>query len=355
MKTKLIKIENLNDDYLTGALEAPVNALKSGQVVCFPTETVYGIGAVWNDNDAVAEIFNIKNRPQDNPLIVHVNSVEVMKGYFSFWDEVADVLARSFCPGPFTLIMPKSEDISSPVTAGLDTIGVRIPSNKIANKLIELLGTGIAAPSANISGRPSPTNAQDAYEDLNGKLEYIIDGGKSDVGVESTIVSWDGKKLRLLRPGGVSLEDISTVLENNRIYIDIDTSAIEDLHNQEVALAPGMKYKHYAPKATVDIIYGKSIKEKIEYFTDSLSSSRKIGLYISSELHSELLANNLIKPDMEVIVFSDSNKHEEAANGLFEAFREFDRLACDNIQAEELVEVEIGTAYMNRLRKAAIK
>ena len=363
MKTKIIKVDMNN---LAASLQEAAFALRQGKILAFPTETVYGLGAAWDDEEAINKIFKTKGRPQDNPLIIHVSSVDEMRKYFAFWDKLADVLTSNFCPGPFTLIMPKSTMVTGPVTAGLSTVGVRIPANPIARKLIELLGNGIAAPSANISGRPSPTNANDCYEDLNGLVEYIIDGGDALVGLESTIVAWDGSDLKLLRPGGISVEEINSCLADNNLDITLQDKTALTLAGNEAPLAPGMKYRHYAPKAKVEIISGDSIDDKLNTILDFLSeintsninfsdnSSGKIALYVSKELHQLLRPTGIFNTlDLSIIEFLNNDFAVSAAHGLFSAFREFDRQAVDYILVEALEEDNLAKAYMNRLRKAA--
>lgn len=361
MQTKIIKFDPAKDD--AKKLEPAAQALRAGEVVCFPTETVYGLGAVWDDFDAVEDIFKIKGRPQDNPLITHVASIEEMKDYFLFWDEIADCLTKAFCPGPFTLIMPKAKSVNSPVTAGLNTIGVRIPINKAAHELIKLVGTGIAAPSANISGKPSPTNAQDAYEDLANKVPYIIDAGASKVGVESSIVSWDGKHLELLRPGAVSAQDINDVLKENNIDLKISEKTVV-LKADEHPKAPGMKYRHYAPNANVHIIEGNDLEEKCNNLSKAIDEDAKNKAYKPALFVSEALFKNVEKTELinklkslnyELIVFSDFESAKAGAHGLFSAFRKFDRLKASDIYVEAIPETGVGAAYMNRLRKASSK
>lgn len=354
LSTKVITIDGKNPTLKSQYLEV-LSALHNSEIVAFPTETVYGLGAIWNDNKAIENIFKAKNRPLDNPLIVHESSVSRMRSYYAEWDLVAEILTSHFCPGPFTLIMKKSDAVQSLATAGLNTIGLRIPSHPVAHALIAYLGTGIAAPSANISGRPSPTNFKDCYEDLNGIVPYIIDGGESEVGLESTIVSWVNDKLELLRPGAVSAESILAVLEKHAIKIPL----IEKKHVEEgeTPRAPGQKYRHYAPKADVIILDGNTFDDKLRQIQMHRHNKSKFGAFISRAfsdyLHRE---NNPIL--MEEIVFEDNaygSKEEAASHKLFSAFREFDRLSCDIIFVEELPQIGIGSAYMNRLERASEK
>lgn len=356
METKLIKVCRPKPE--AELLQPAVQALQRGEIVAFPTETVYGLGAVWNRPEAVREIFRVKGRPQDNPLIVHETSVERMKFYFAEWDAVADLLARTFCPGAFTLIMKKSPAVSSPVTAGLDTIAVRIPEHPVPRLLIELCGQGLAAPSANISGRPSPTNAADAWEDLQGKVPFIIDGGPCDFGVESTIVSWTSGKLELLRPGGVSAEAIEAALAAAGLNIPLLRPSSLQLPPGAVPRAPGMKYRHYAPQARVHVLTGASTEEKFSHLR-KLAEEKRLGakptFYISRHLADRLHAElpELAERAGAVIAFSEEKSHAAAAQGLFAAFRQLDRLGASDIWAEEQSSDHVGAAYMNRLLKAA--
>lgn len=358
MRTKIIKIAENN---YAEALSEPAKALREGKIVAFPTETVYGLGAAWNNAEAVYNIFKTKGRPQDNPLIVHVAKQEDMKTYFAFWDRLAEALTKDFCPGPFTLIMPKADHVKSPVTAGLSTIGIRVPSNKIARELISLTNVGIAAPSANLSGKPSPTTLEDCVEDLEGKVEYIIDGGDCEFGVESTIVSWDGEVLKLLRPGAISEADIKAVLDRNSIDVELIDKTGKLLSEDEKPEAPGMKYRHYAPKAEVNIITGSNVEEKLDYINKIITNGNfdRIGLLISETLaacfRSEFSNNeeyNLIK---NMVTFRKDERNQEAAHNLFKSFRIMDRENLDLILVEAVDEIGSGKAFMNRLRKASVK
>lgn len=357
MKTTVIKIDR--DAPCRALLLPAAEALKEGGLVAFPTETVYGLGAVWNRPDAVRAIFEVKGRPQDNPLIVHERSVEGMKKYFAQWDEVADTLCRAFCPGPFTLIMKHRKGLCSPVTAGLDTIAVRVPEHPVSRLLIELCGEGVAAPSANISGRPSPTNAADALEDLDGKVPFIIDGGSCDYGVESSIVSWVDGKLELLRPGGISAEMIEECLAMNGIKLELTRSGAAVSGDEEMRpRAPGMKYRHYAPRAKVHVLSGADMAARLEAVKEAIyqTAGGSVSAFYISDALAELAAPYFeaagVIPDL-VLTFSEEERHQEAAKGLFAAFRTLDRLGANHIWAEEQELSEVGAAYMNRLLKAA--
>lgn len=354
MKTKIIKIAG--DNYAE-ALSEPAKALQEGEIVAFPTETVYGLGAAWNNAEAVYKIFRTKGRPQDNPLIVHVAKQEDIKSYFAFWDKLAEALTKAFCPGPFTLIMPKADHVNSPVTAGLDTIGIRVPSNKVARELISLAKVGIAAPSANLSGKPSPTTLRDCIEDLDGKVGYIIDGGDCEFGVESTIVSWDGEVLKLLRPGAISEADIKTVLDKNSINVKLIDKTGRLLDKDEKPEAPGMKYRHYAPKAEVRIITGSNLEDKVDNIISLIAdkNSKKIGLLVSEEMANLVLTKMEYNNFINILTFRSDERNREAAHNLFKSFRIMDRDKLDLILVEAVDESGSGKAFMNRLRKASIK
>ncbi len=237
--------------------------IKNGGLVAMPTETVYGLGADAFNKKAVADIFKAKGRPMDNPLIVHIAKIEDLKLLVSDIPEKAIALASAFWPGPLTMVMPKADGVPDEVSAGLDTVAVRYPSHPLAETLILLSGTLIAAPSANLSGSPSPTEAKHVLNDLNGRIDAVLDGGSCEVGLESTVISLVGDRPRLLRPGGVTVEEIEGVIGK----IDIDPAVLDRLKQGEKAASPGMKYKHYAPKASVVILKG-SDEQYIRYVND---------------------------------------------------------------------------------------
>lgn len=253
MKTKLSIIKSIQED--EEKIKEAAEFIKNGGTVVFPTETVYGLGADALNSRAVEKIFKAKGRPQDNPLIIHVSSKNI-EAYVKEIPEVANKLISKFWPGPLTIILKKKDIVPKITSANLDSIGVRMPDNEIARKLIELSNTPIAAPSANISGRPSPTDFQRCVEDLDGKVDYILGGSRSDIGVESTIVDCTVVPPVVLRPGGITLEMLREV--DSRIEIDkaIMQKPTENLKPK----APGMKYRHYAPNAKVTIISGERKK-----------------------------------------------------------------------------------------------
>ena len=246
MNTQVLPV---NDKSIALAAEL----LQKGELVALPTETVYGIAADARNGEAVKKIFEAKGRPQDNPLIVHIYGMEMLKGIVSEVPDRAYKLAKAFWPGPLTMVMPRGGEVSDVTCAGLDTVGVRMPSHPVVQAVIKASGVAFAAPSANLSGKPSPTNAQDTLVDMDGRLPLILDGGESAVGVESTVVAVTGEHPMLLRPGYVTKEQMEEVLGEEVL---VSPAILEKLKDGEVARSPGMKYKHYAPKAQVTILRG---------------------------------------------------------------------------------------------------
>lgn len=227
--------------------------LQRGELVALPTETVYGIAADARNGEAVKKIFAAKGRPQDNPLIVHIYGMEMLRGIVAQVPPRAQKLAAAFWPGPLTMVLPRGAEVSDVTCAGLDTVGVRMPSHPVVQQVIRASGVAFAAPSANLSGKPSPTNAADTLADMAGRLPLILDGGESAVGVESTVVSLVGKHPMLLRPGYVTREQLEAALGEEVL---VSPAILEKLKEGEVARSPGMKYKHYAPKAEITILKG---------------------------------------------------------------------------------------------------
>lgn len=341
METKISKISKSEnyDTYLDEASEI----IKKGGIVAFPTETVYGLGANALDENAVKKIFIAKGRPQDNPLIIHVAHKDISK-YVKEVPKIASEIMDKFWPGPITLILFKKPIIPDVTSASLDTIGVRMPDNKIAQELIKRSRVPIAAPSANISGRPSPTDLDRCAEDLDGRVDYIIGGEKCKVGVESTILDCTVDPPIILRPGGITLEMLQKI--DNRIKIDKGI-LVKSENTSFKPKAPGMKYKHYAPKAPVKIIKGNKDKtiekiiEMIQYYSDE---GKIVGVLSSSE-NSRLYKNSKV-----ITLGKDLN---EIAKNLFKALRDLDDLGVDIILSEAFEETGVGLAIMNRLNKAA--
>lgn len=342
MKTKISIIENTKED--EAKIKEAAELIKNGGTVVFPTETVYGLGADALNAEAVEKIFKAKGRPQDNPLIIHVASKDI-ELYAKEIPEVAGELIDKFWPGPLTIILKKKDIIPSVTSANLDSIGIRMPDNEIARKLIELSNTTIAAPSANISGRPSPTDFQRCIEDLEGKVDCILGGKESDIGVESTIVDCTVIPPVVLRPGGITLEMLREVDSS----IEIDKAIMKKPRENLKPKAPGMKYKHYAPNAKVTIISGErkktveKIKEMVHY---NIEKDKSVCILTIEENAKEY------KEGTSIVLGSIENLSTVAKN-LFEALRKCDDLGADLIFAEAYEEKGVGMAIMNRLNKAA--
>ena len=342
METKVAIIKNIEKDIKF--IEEAAEIIRDGGTVAFPTETVYGLGANALNEESVKKIFIAKGRPQDNPLIVHVASKDI-NSLVKEVPPIAQELINKFWPGPLTIILEKKDIIPNVTSANLNTIGIRMPNSEIALKLIELSERPIAAPSANISGRPSPTEVERCVEDLNGRVDYIIGGESSDIGVESTIIDCTVNPPVILRPGGVTLEMLREIDSN--IYIDkaLKSKPSADLKPK----APGMKYRHYAPKANLKIIRGKNEKT-IEIITEMLEN------YIEKNNDVAIITTdeNLNKFDKGNVISLGSEKNlSEIAKNLFEALRKCDDIGVQYILCQGFEEKGVGVAIMNRLSKAA--
>ncbi|MGG7165214.1 L-threonylcarbamoyladenylate synthase [Clostridium ihumii] len=342
MKTKVVNIQEDNIDM--NILNEAGDVIKDGGLVAFPTETVYGLGANALDEEAVKKIFIAKGRPQDNPLIIHVADFNI-DPYVKNIPEVAKKIMNKFWPGPITLIMEKSDLIPMTTSANLDTVGIRMPSNKIAAELIRASKTAIAAPSANISGRPSPTDVESCIEDLDGKVDYIIGGTKSEVGLESTIVDCTTNPICILRPGGITLEMLKTV--DKDVYMDssISSKPTKDFKPK----APGMKYRHYAPKAPVKIFKGeieKTIAKINEMMLNYIENKMTVGIIATDET-KEFYNNGIVKS------LGSRDSLNDIAKNLFHVLRSFDSEDVDIILCEAFDEQGVGLAIMNRLNKSA--
>ena len=342
METKVAIIKDINTDIRF--IEEAGKVIRNGGTVAFPTETVYGLGANALDDEAVKKIFIAKGRPQDNPLIIHVSTKEI-SGLVKDVPEVAQKIIDKFWPGPLTVILEKKDIIPNVTSANLNTIGIRMPNSEIALKLIELAERPIAAPSANISGRPSPTEVERCVEDLNGRVDYIIGGESSDIGVESTIVDCTVNPPLVLRPGGITLEMLKEI--NPEIELD---KALKSKPNDDFKpKAPGMKYKHYAPNAHLKIIKGKNEKT-IEIINEIVENYIEKGNDVAILTTNE----NLNKfNNGKVISLGSENDLKEIAKNLFEALRKCDDLGVQYILCQGFEENGVGLAIMNRLNKAA--
>lgn len=334
MNTLLLK--NTADDIIKSA-----HILKNGGLVGIPTETVYGLAANALDGTAVAKIFVAKGRPMDNPLIVHIADFADIKRYnlVSKIPDSAVALAKSFWPGPLTIIMKKSKVIPDEVSAGLDTVAIRFPSHPVAQKIIKTAGVPLAAPSANLSGSPSPTTAQHVIKDLDGKIDAIIDGGASDVGVESTVITLATDVPRILRPGGITLEQLQSVLGE----VDVDDAVFHKLAEGKKVASPGMKYKHYAPQANV-ILLKCSDDEYINY----VNKNAEDGV-------AALCCDEDIKM-LNVRTFSlgKRNDYQTQAHRLFDELRRIDNDGKVNTVYSRLPSTKgVGMAVYNRIIRAA--
>lgn len=342
METIKVNFENRID---MEAIEKGAEIIKKGGVIAFPTETVYGLGADALNKEAVKKIFEAKGRPQDNPLIIHVADHD-LSAYAAEIPDKAQELMNKFWPGPLTIILKKTDLIPMETSAGLHTVGIRMPSNETARLLIKAAGCPIAAPSANISGKPSPTNFWRCVEDLDGKVDMIIGDGSSIVGLESTIIDYSVFPPRLLRPGYITYDDVHKI-DQNIVYDEAMTRADE----KEIPKAPGMKYRHYAPKAPLFIITGDSEQVKrriVELSKNHQKLGEIVGILAPKE--REKMYN---KENIRFISLGSENNSSEIARNLFEGLRTFDDLNVDVILAEGFSEEGVGVAIMNRLKKAS--
>ena len=318
--------------------------VRAGQVVAFPTETVYGLGANALNPQAVAKIFAAKGRPQDNPLIVHIARKEDIDSLTTGLNANARKIMEHFMPGPLTIIVPKAEIIPDVTSAGLATVGVRFPINKYAQEFILACGCPIAAPSANLSGRPSPTNAQDVLEDMQGKVAGILDGGSCGVGLESTVVDTTSPVPTICRPGGVTYEMLTEVLG----AVEIDPALLGDKNFKPIA--PGMKYRHYAPKEPVYLLEGNAVELLPALVGKAVAAGLRVGVLCDAAMSAQLAQ---LKQQEGILLSCWGESREALAADLFYLLRDFDRTKPDVILAQGVSEDGIGLAIMNRLRKAA--
>lgn len=349
VKTRIIKVDSVNPD--EAALIMAAEVIKRGGLVAFPTETVYGLGADAYNREAVRRIFEAKNRPMDNPLIVHICGLEWLEVIARNIPEEAYRIAERLWPGPVTLVLWKSDDVPEEVTAGLPKIAVRFPSHPIAMGLIKRSGVPIAAPSANLAGRPSPTTAQHVIQDLYGRIELILDGGETLFGVESTIIDLTDELPKLLRPGPIPVDDLERVLE---MQIRIPDYA-RGLSEAKVAESPGMKYRHYAPETPLKLVETYDYDNLNSYSAKVLEIAeehRSMGLKVVI-LASRETRHKYAKRKFRVIELGSRKNLYEVARNLFNSLRAVDALGVDLAIAEGFEEKGLGLTIMNRLRKAA--
>ncbi len=334
---KTLIIEKQDEKSLMAAGEI----IKNGGIVAFPTETVYGLGANAYDEAAIKKIYKAKGRPSDNPLIVHIASAEDVGKVAREIPENAKKLIERFAPGPFTLILKKQPSIPDIVTAGLDTVGVRIPKSTTARAFIEAAGVPIAAPSANISGKPSPTKAEHAIADLDGRADAIICGENSDIGVESTIIDVTGEIPVILRPGGITKEDIVEVCG----AAEVSKNVLTGVKETETPRCPGMKYKHYSPDAEITVVEGgraQTAKKIKELVAKDRENGIKTGVLMAS--------SNQFENDLYIF---EGNSNGELAAVLFGALREFDKNGIEKAYVQMCMKDEMELAVKNRLYKSA--
>ena len=342
METKVITIDHkVMDDAI---LQEAGNIIKNGGLVAFPTETVYGLGGDALNKESSRKIYAAKGRPSDNPLIVHICSMEALQPIVEEIPEAVERLAEAFWPGPLTIIMKKSGLVPKETTGGLETVAVRMPSHPVALKFIEYAGGYVAAPSANVSGRPSPTKAKYVIEDMNGRIDMILDGDGIDIGLESTIVDMTGEIPMILRPGYITRDMLEKVL--GEVATD---PTILDGNCKEPPKAPGMRYRHYAPKAELLIVEGdgeKTIAAINELTKEAHEKGKRVGI-IGTEETKGLYQGDLVKS-------VGKRRDEEAiARSLYTILREFDDEDIHVIYSESFAECNMGQAIMNRLLKAA--
>lgn len=334
MVTEIFKVDK--DSY--DILEKAARLLNSGELVAIPTETVYGLGANAFDKNACLNIFKAKGRPGDNPLIVHVASPYDAEK-IAYTNPLYYKLADKLMPGPLTIILPKRDVIPSEVTAGLDSVAIRCPVHPVANELIRIAGIPVAAPSANSSGKPSPTTARHVYDDMNGKIPLILDSGECDVGVESTVIKITDNEIVLLRPGAVTVEMLKDYCEN----VSIAGAVKEELKAGEKPLSPGMKYKHYAPKADLYLIDDKYISF-VEYAREKQKTENCAIMCYNEEI--KLLENKNLLP------VGDREDIKNQTKKLFILLREADKLGVDTIYAHLPSEEGESLAIYNRMIRA---
>lgn len=343
METIIRKIDS--EENAHKIIQEAAAVIKKGGLVAFPTETVYGLGGDALDSEAAAKIYEAKGRPSDNPLIVHIADMEHLEEIVKRIPEKAYQLAEKFWPGPLTMIFKKEDIVPYGTTGGLETVAVRMPGHRIALDFIKEAGGYIAAPSANTSGRPSPTNAFHVAEDLCGRIEMILDGGEVGIGLESTIVDLTTEPPMLLRPGYITREMLEEVIGPVLNDPALKEAPSEDL----VPKAPGMKYRHYAPRAELSIVEGDAQKvvEKInEIAADYMRSGQKVGI-IGTDETVQLYCGTVVKS------IGSRENEEEIARQLYAILREFDRMEVDVIYSEAFETPKMGQAIMNRLLKAA--
>ena len=345
MGTMETKVFVARDNYINDEeLKEASAVIRSGGLVAFPTETVYGLGGDATNPEASRKIYAAKGRPSDNPLIVHIADFSQLRNIVAEVPQEAEKLAEAFWPGPLTMILRKNEVIPYETTGGLDTVAIRMPSHPVARAFLQDSGCMIAAPSANTSGRPSPTTAQHVWEDLHGKIEILLDGGPVGIGIESTIVDLSEERPMILRPGFITQEMLSAVLGD----VGMDPGLASE-NSKRPPKAPGMHYRHYAPKADLTLVEGtmEEVISKINALTrEAQAMGKSVGVLATEENKDRYVADH-------VIVIGQRQDEAEIARHLFDVLRQFDDLQVDLIYSESFAAAGVGQAIMNRLLKAA--
>ncbi len=316
------------------SINTAAEILKNGGVVGMPTETVYGLAASAYDDNAIKKVFEAKGRPQDNPLIVHISDMEMLKDIAEDIPETAYILAEKFWPGALTMVLHRTEKVAESVSAGLTTVAVRMPSNPVALDVIRVSGLPLAAPSANISGKPSPTSAAHVVNDLDGEIDAVLMGDDCDLGVESTVITLVGETPILLRPGAVTYEQLLEFLPN----LEIADAVLNELKAGDKAESPGMKYKHYAPKTTVFLVEG-------ENFADLVNTKQNAVAVCFAEESEDIKIPKLI--------YGSQNDTLTLAHSCFSVLREVDKFGAENVFIHAPEKQGVGLAVYNRLIRAA--
>ena len=338
MITKIFSLDKDNIDQ--NILNIAANIINEGNLVAFPTETVYGLGADGLNEAACQKIFAAKGRPSDNPLILHISNQDMLYNLVDSINDDAKKLIKTCWPGPLTLIMKKKSVVPDAVTAGLDTIAIRMPSDKIALNFITKANTPIAAPSANTSGKPSPTRAKDVFQDLNGKIPMILDGGSCKIGIESTVVDCSEKNPVILRPGYYTYEYLKEIIPS----ITLDDALVSD---GKIPKSPGQKYKHYSPNAKMEVYIGDNASKKIlDKAMKYKNQNYKVGILTFDDSIADF-------DDFKTISFGNRDNLSYMSHVLFTALREMDSVGVDIILAEGVNDIDLGKSIMNRMKKSA--
>ena len=344
MKTEIVRINPDRVEEHEKEISRAAHIIREGGLVAFPTETVYGLGGDALNPCSSKKIYEAKGRPSDNPLIIHISNMDDLKPIVEEIPEDVYRLAEAFWPGPLTIIMKKSTLVPKETTGGLDTVAVRMPSHPVALKFIEYAGGYVAAPSANVSGRPSPTRAKYVIEDMSGRIDMILDGDGIDIGLESTIVDMTGEIPMILRPGYITLDMLQKVL--GEVSTD---KTILDINCKDAPKAPGMRYRHYAPKGQLTIVEGdvaKTIDKINELTKEAQAKGEKVGIIGTEETKDKYLGNS-------VKSVGKRRDEDSIARTLYTILREFDDEGITVIYSESFSECAMGQAIMNRLLKAA--